>query len=223
MKPETSSRLILLALFCLAITGSLSAQSTFTNAALITINDNAAATPYPSLINVSGLSGTISNVTVTLTDINHAFPDDIGVLLVSPTGTAVRLMTDAGGGLVQGFSNTTLTFDDAALTGVPDEGPVPSGSYQPTQGTQDLLSGPHPADFAAPAPMGPYNNLLSSLNGTNPNGAWSLYVDDDTAVDGGTINSGWLVTITTAAVPEPSTWILLGVGIAALATARRWA
>lgn len=209
-----------LAALCLIAISSLSAQSTFTNNNLITINDDASATPYPATINVSGLSGTITDVNVTLTNINHAFPDDIGVLLVSPTGTAVTLMTDAGGGAVQGFTNVTITYDDGALTSVPDEGPVPSGSYKPTQGTSDLLSDPHLADFAGPAPAGPYNTTLAALNGLNPNGIWNLYVDDDTAIDGGSINNGWSVTITTSAVPEPASWVLIAVGMVALLLAR---
>src|SRR5439155_15450526 len=38
----------------------------FTNAVAITIPDSGAATPYPSVINVSGMDGTITTVTVTL-------------------------------------------------------------------------------------------------------------------------------------------------------------
>src|SRR5207253_10763985 len=95
-------------------------------------------------------------------------------------------------------------------------------AYQPTTGTPDLLSNAHPANFAAPAPASPYNTLLSSLNGTNPNGTWNLYVDDDTAIDGGTISNVWSVTITTTAVPEPSSFLLIAMGaIALLRMARR--
>src|SRR6185295_9988115 len=38
----------------------------FTNPAAITIPDIGAGSPYPSVINVSGMGGTVSNVTVTL-------------------------------------------------------------------------------------------------------------------------------------------------------------
>jgi hypothetical protein len=48
-------------------------SSIIPNPAPITINDNAAATPYPSTITVTGLSGVINKVTVTLTNINHTF------------------------------------------------------------------------------------------------------------------------------------------------------
>ena len=49
-------------------------DATFTNAAAITIPSVGAATPYPSTINVTGMGGTISNVTVTL-NCHHAWAD----------------------------------------------------------------------------------------------------------------------------------------------------
>src|SRR5215218_7735272 len=36
-----------------------------------------AADPYPSVITVSGLSGVVSSVVVTLTNLTHTYPDDI--------------------------------------------------------------------------------------------------------------------------------------------------
>src|SRR5206468_5113967 len=62
----------------------------FTNVAAITIPNQGAGTPYPSTIAVSGIGGTISNVTVTLRNLSHTYTRDIDVLLVGPTGQAVR-------------------------------------------------------------------------------------------------------------------------------------
>jgi hypothetical protein len=63
--------------------GSLSVVTqNFSNSGLITIQDNTSALPYPSTISVSGLTGTITKVTATLSNINHTFPDDVDVLLV---------------------------------------------------------------------------------------------------------------------------------------------
>lgn len=202
-----------------AVTSPSVFAQTFSNPTSIAINDNAIGTPYPSTISVSSVAGTILDINITVNSVTHNFPDDIGLLLVGPTGVKVVLMTDAGGGSLVGppdptsLVNVTFTFDDAAATGVPDEGPILAGmSYKPTAGLVSGISNVHPANFSAPAPAGPYSNLLSSFNGTNPNGTWSLYVDDDTAVDGGTIGGGWSLTITSA-IPEPSTWTLFGGGL----------
>jgi uncharacterized repeat protein (TIGR01451 family) len=47
-------------------------------------------------------------------------------------------------------------------------------------------------------PPAPYGTTLSVLNGSNPNGTWSLFIQDDTPVDGGAITNGWVLTLTSA-------------------------
>lgn len=182
---------------------NISAQTNFQNNAGITINDAAAANPYPSNITVSGLGTSISKVTVTLRRLTHAFQDDAGFLLVGPTGVKVRIMTDCGG---NNAGPVTLTFDDAAAAGPTCNAVLVNGIYKPTLGGPSITGGSvHPANFPAPAPANPYSLLLSSFNGTNPNGTWSLYVDDDTGSGAGTL-SGWSVTITTVgATAAPAT------------------
>jgi extracellular elastinolytic metalloproteinase len=144
------------------------------------------ATPFPSDINVSGLVGTVSKVTVTLTGIEHTFPSDIDVLLVGPQGQKMILLSDAGGGT--DINNVTVTFDDAAAAVVPAT--IVSGTFRPT----NITTGD---TFPAPAPAGPYGATLSVFNGSNPNGTWKLYALDDAAIDDGTIAGGWSLTITT--------------------------
>ena len=65
----------------------------------IIINDAAAATPYPSVINVSGLSGTLVKTTITWTNVTHTSPSDIDALLVSPNQLNTLFMSHAGGEL----------------------------------------------------------------------------------------------------------------------------
>ncbi|CAN5575234.1 hypothetical protein BH18ACI3_BH18ACI3_03610 [soil metagenome] len=166
----------------------------FSNTAPITINDLDTASPYPSTIAVAGLTGTVTKVTVTLNGLAHTFPDDVGVLVVSPSGAKVRLMTDAGGGT--DISGVNLTFDDAAANSLPDTAAITSGTYKPTQGTNTGAFNLHPTDFPAPAPASPYSLLLSSFNTGSPNGTWSLYVTDDTDGDIGSISGGWSLDIT---------------------------
>ena len=56
---------------------------TSTNPAAITINDAANATPYPSTINVSGVTANVvTKVQVRLNGFGHTFPADVDVLLV---------------------------------------------------------------------------------------------------------------------------------------------
>ena len=84
----------------------------FSNNSGISIPAVGAAAPYASTINVSGVTGTVTHVVVGLENVSHTFPDDIDMLLVSPSGVAVLLMSDAGGGGDIGGVN--LIFSDCA-------------------------------------------------------------------------------------------------------------
>jgi subtilisin-like proprotein convertase family protein len=163
----------------------------FRNSTPITIPDSGAASPYPSDITVSGVSGSVTKVTVSINGLSHTFPDDIDILLVGPGGDAI-IMSDAGNGF--NVNNVTLTFDDAAAASLPDEAQIVRGIYQPTN-----YEGTDPFPAPAPAPSG--NSALSVFNGTNPNGTWSLYVVDDASGDVGQIAGGWTLRITTDACP----------------------
>ena len=73
----------------------------FENPASIDINGLTAdlgANPYPSTITVSGLGGAITDVRLRLTGLSHTFPDDVDILLSSPSGETLRVMSDNGGG-----------------------------------------------------------------------------------------------------------------------------
>jgi len=139
------------------------------------------ATPYPSTIDVVGVTGPVTGVTVNLYDMNHTYPDDLDILLVGPLGQTVMLMSDCGAGI--DIVNVNLTFDDAAAGTLPDSAGIVSGTYQPTNYGTETMPPPAPAD--------PYGSLLSSFNGLDPNGTWSLYVNDDIGGDTGNINGGW--------------------------------
>jgi len=174
----------------------------FTNAGTITISDAlprdiaSAATPYPSSITVAGLSGTVSNVSVTLCGFSHTYPHDVGVLLVGPKDQKIVVMADSGGYAV---TDVTYTFNDYAATGLTEYPPVsaPSGTYKPS----DCGSGD--ATFPAGAPAGPYATVLAICNGANPNGAWSLYVQDDSYGDSGSIANGWALAFNLVTLPQP--------------------
>ncbi len=164
--------------------------TTLTNSAAITIPDVGKATSYPSTLTVSGLTGAVTKVTATLQGYSHSWPDDVDVLLVGPGGQRVMLMGDCGGGNAR--NGVTLSFDDAALSSVPDSAAIPSGTYKPTNidSTSD--------NFPSPAPGAPFATTLAVFNGQNPNGNWLLYVQDDGSLDSGSITQGWTLSITTS-------------------------
>lgn len=162
--------------------------------AVITIPNSGAASPYPSSLDVSGVSGTVLQVKATLVRLTHTFPDDLDILLVGPGGQKVMLMSDAGGG--NSVANVTLVFDSTAASNLPDSGQITSGTYRPTDyATGDLLP--------APAPTGPYGTNLNVFEGQDPNGTWQLFTFDDAAGDLGSIGGGWVLEFTVAVPPAP--------------------
>src|SRR4030095_9605984 len=88
------------------------------------------ALPYPSVINVFGLQGVVSKVTVSLVELSHTFPADLDIMLAGPAGQRVMLMSDAGGG--NAVNGVTLKFDDDAAITLPQSGQIFNGSYRPT-------------------------------------------------------------------------------------------
>ena len=182
--------------FLITIGATATNQTTFSNTGTIVINDTprvsgvALATPYPSTINVSGVTGTVAKVTVLLDNFSHTFPSDVDILLVGPGGQRLLLMSDVGGGT--DAVNADLTFDDTAAS---IGATVVTGTFSPTNiGTGDI--------FPPPGPAGPFPDVpLSVFNGVNPNGAWSLFVVDDVGTDAGSISGGWHLNITTQ-VPD---------------------
>lgn len=172
--------------------GATQAQS-FCNSGSIAVpgtGTTGPATPYPSVINVSGMAGTIGTMSVDIRGLSHTFPDDIDMLLVAPGGQTLIIQSDVGGGT--DAVNISYKLRDGAA-GVPvDGGPLVSGQYRPS----DVTSGD---PFGAPAPAGPYGDpapagaatFASAFGGTNPNGTWSLYIVDDLSGDSGTVADGW--------------------------------
>ncbi|MEP6920954.1 MAG: hypothetical protein ABI967_07505 [bacterium] len=174
--------------------------ASFTNSTPITITDcpspcpasGQAASLYPSPITVAGEVGVVQRVSVTLNGLSHTFPGDIDMLLVSPSGRKVVIMSDFGAG-APGVAGINVTLDDYANTPVPSTvtgntgQPFIAGSYRPANsGTTDV--------FPAPAPASPYIYTMSQFNGDNPNGTWSLYIIDDANLDGGSLSGGWTIT-----------------------------
>lgn len=173
------------------------APQTFSNFNNISFNDIITpSAPFGTSINVSGQTGVISDLNVTINGFSHAAPGDVDILLVSPNGKSLLLMSDISSSSV---SNIQLTFDDSAL-GTINTTPT-SGTYKPTGFYDDVTD-----FFSAPAPLTPYHagdSFLSNFNGFNPNGEWRLFVTDDTQNNAGAISGGWSLDITTVPNPPP--------------------
>ena len=173
-----------------AAPGAQAQVGSFSQLSPITFVDNAAATPYPSSINVSGLPKGVTDVNLTLKSWDQLSSDATDVLLVGPGGQAVVVLSDVGSGVVTGLD---LVLDDEAANSVPAV-PV-SGTWKPTN------VNPAGDAFPAPAPATTTAATLAGFDGTDPNGVWSLYVvDDDGGMDTGNFDS-WTLQITTADVP----------------------
>jgi subtilisin-like proprotein convertase family protein len=175
----------------------------------ITVNDATptsvgTATVYPAVINVQGEPTLVTDVNVKFAGFQHGFSDDFDVLLQSPSGAAVIVMSDSGDGNPVG--HRTYAFDDSAASALPDESPAPSGTYRPTNHGRSAAplceNEPDPDFFPAPAPAPPasgYPSTLSAFNGTAANGDWKLYVVDDCVADTAAVTAGWSITL--SAVP----------------------
>ncbi|WP_220793472.1 calcium-binding protein [Nocardioides stalactiti] len=168
---------------------------TFTNDSQIVVQDNQVV---ETAINVSGHSGVITNVAVTLHQVTHPNPDDMDVMLLGPHGQRVPLMSDVCGGV--DVIGAHLTIDDTAPDAFPDSIDCPTGSYRPTNvGDGD--------DWTAP----PTATTLSAFTGTSPNGQWVLTVIDDGDFDVTNIAGGWSLDLTLAPaavrLPQSSTGV----------------
>jgi subtilisin-like proprotein convertase family protein len=153
----------------------------------------------------------IADVNVTLRGLSHNAPTALDVLLVSPAGQSVVLMSDLPGGATTtpacqtGASNVDLIFDDSAAGPVPNNASLVSGTYQPLDNDSPACGSPQTNDnYPNPADDPPNGTKLASFNGTDPSGDWNLFVNDSRDGGTGSIAGGWSLQI------SPSNKIDLG-------------
>ena len=203
------------------------AQTTFTNNAPITLNDSPAdgtpglSDPYPSVINVSGLGGTVTDVNIRFNGLTHTFPGDLGFLVVGPGGQTLVIQSFVGSTNANPnpVNNLIYTIDDQAATALPNNGPLLAQSYRPNARLTVTGEPFFPASGANAPPaicqnpqiapnitcgFAPPSTLATVFNGISPNGAWRLYGGDYGPVDEGTIGGGWSLIITTNGPALPS-------------------
>lgn len=160
----------------------------FTNPAAITIPVGGPASPVYSNIMVTGLpTSGVSVRSVVLNGVTHTSSQDIDVLLQSPSGQNVILMSDVGG------ANTIN-----ATYSLTDPGPAMSatsanatGTYKPT----NAIGTTEPDNFPAPGPgsVSQPSPAIANFTG-NFNGGWRLFVFDDDGTGGqGAISGGYTI------------------------------
>jgi uncharacterized delta-60 repeat protein/uncharacterized repeat protein (TIGR01451 family) len=158
-------------------------------------NSNPPNYGYPSEINVSGVVGTMTAVTVTLSNFYHTYPSDVAAVLESPTGQDTYLIADCGGDIE--VSNINLTFSQSVTNLLPESTAITSGTYLPTAYAAPPLPATLVSQPQVPANT-PYPTSLASFVGQSPNGTWLLFVADEEQFDSGYISNGWSLNISTA-------------------------
>jgi len=163
------------------------ATPTFSNPALININDGSTGTPYPATLAVTGLPATGASVTsVQLRGVSHTWSSDIAIALQNPSAsTNVVLMAGVGGASIITNANYTFTDGGAAMTA----GAIPSGTYKPTS-----LGGAHLFPSPGPGSLNQTGQTLASFNSSALNGTWKLFVVDEVFGDFGTISGGYNIS-----------------------------
>lgn len=161
-----------------------STQQSFTNHTNVTIRSDAPSTVV-SPISLTGLSGTIQDVDVKV-NLYHTWDSDLKITLIAPDGTRILLFNRHGGSR-DNILNTT--FDDSANIAIASGSAPFTGTFRPTQ-------------------------LLSLLNGMNPNGVWKLEVQDVYRRDGGYLDN-WTLSLrlsaAAAATPVRNQQVIRGV------------
>jgi len=99
-----------------ALDASPARADLFCNAAAITINDAAVATPYPSTINVSGMTGGVTQLRVRILGLSHTFPDDIQLLLVGPGGQKMTMKDGPGAVEIVDSNGNSVKLETSGIT-----------------------------------------------------------------------------------------------------------
>ena len=150
------------------------------------------ASRYPAVINIFGLPTNFNKVSVavTLWGLTHQRSADLSILLVSPRGTNIMLMSNVGG--TNGVAGAILSFRQgwsppAQSSAIPSGGPWPYGPSNYGSETQMPRVGEDPP----PVHFGLYSTSLDDVQYDDPNGPWKLYIYDRYEGMGGQLTGSW--------------------------------
>ena len=162
------------------------------------INDGKASA-YPVTTNtyVDGLAGTVTDVNLHINGFTHERPDDVDIMLVSPTGKKSLVMSDVAAGAPRCPASTWCSTRRRPRT---CRSSARSSPARAPAGRRPTTVPPTPS----PPLLRRHgcNDGLSAFDGLDPTGVWSLFVYDDRFDYFGTI-TGWSLELTTRARPLP--------------------
>jgi subtilisin-like proprotein convertase family protein len=173
-----------------------------TSALPVAIPDVSPAATYPVIFDFSQAApDAVVRSTNLFLWLSHPYADDVRVVLQSPAGTAVVVMSNAGGSSPLS-STQELEFRDSAPSYMPDTGPIDVGSivnYKPGS----AYGGPTPS-LPSPAPPAPYATAFAAFVGQPVRGIWRLWIYDDEAPDAGSLTNASLAFSTDIGRPAYS-------------------
>jgi subtilisin-like proprotein convertase family protein len=135
---------------------------------------SSSGTPSVSSILSVAGGGTIADVNVVNLNGTHTYMGDLDFNLISPAGTEVQIMART----CSSTDNFNLNLDDEASGTWPCP-PIGGGTYLPS-------------------------NPLSTFDGQNSTGTWTLRIDDNADQDGGSLNGWGLQICSDGVAPTPT-------------------
>jgi subtilisin-like proprotein convertase family protein len=168
-------------------TGGADQGQRFINGNPITVNDNGPASPYPKQLFVSDVTGAVDQISIDV-GLRHDWTGDLDMLLVSPAGQRLMLMSDVMDG------NTPESRSLTIMDGAP---PFPQSTDITNQQTYFSPTDYTPGEtLPGPAPGAPTITTFAGFTSSNPNGMWQLFVVDDSPSDTGVIGQTNLLVTT---------------------------
>jgi hypothetical protein len=209
--------------------GASSFAQTFGGSNPITVSGTQFAS-VGSTANVSGLSGAVTAISVTFTNLNVQNLNSTALVLVAPTGQALDLVSGVCGTGTQQIGNSTFTLSDSNDTGTNNfSGLLPingsgstcpsafAGTYKPSDYFPgiDVFHAPGPSTYKSGG-IGTFNgNIVTgsdnfsttflSIPTASMNGLWTMYIAAQaTPAPSGSLGS-WTITFTVTAATQTTT------------------